>query len=204
MEVFNIEQTTFFQRPAVWLWLIRNHPPSEGIHCTKYGNLPANGSRDIEQTPCMFLKTSSLTLTFDHNIIRDHPLSEGIYCTKYGNVPANGSRDIKRTTFFKDQQFDLDLWPCDLKFYFLGTFFIPNLATFKHMCQKILSRHRLIYRSTCKTRRALKWTIWLSKVASHFPIWNNIAYLLGCIERTPILRACFVIWLKHSKVIYSI
>ena len=42
-------------------------------------------------------KTSSLTLIFDH--VNWKLFARVIHCTKFG----------------KDQQFDLDLWPCDLK-----------------------------------------------------------------------------------------
>ena len=44
-----------------------------------------------------------------------HPLLRDIKCTKFGDFQAKGSRDIVRKAFFKDQLFDLDLWPRDVK-----------------------------------------------------------------------------------------
>ena len=74
---------------------------------------------------------------------RGHLLARCIHCPKFRDIPEKGSTNIEWINFFKDQQFDLDLWPSDLKtkgvMYSTGASIVPSLVTFKQGDQEILS-----------------------------------------------------------------
>ena len=74
---------------------------------------------------------------------RGHLLARRIHCPKFRDIPVKGSTNIEWINFFKDQQFDLDLWPSDLKtkgvMYSAGASIVPSLVTFKQGDQEILS-----------------------------------------------------------------
>ena len=104
----------------------------------------------------IFSKTSILTLTFDHVTSKSIGV---IYSLGASTVPSlatfkQRSQEILiRQHIFKPQQFDLDLWPHDIKIYRghlfpRGTHFTKLPSNFQTKGSKILSGHHLVYRLT--------------------------------------------------------
>ena len=93
------------------LYINKDYLLSRGIHYTKFGNLPAKGSRDIERT------------TYFQRPVWQYDLkSIGVmYSLWASTVPSlatfkhRGQIITGGLHFFKDQQFDLDLWSCGLE-----------------------------------------------------------------------------------------
>ena len=74
------------------------------IHCTNFDNFPGKGSKDIEQTT-FFQKPAVLTLTINGRHV--------ITVLSLATFQQRG-REILSWQHLS-QQFDFDLWPCDLK-----------------------------------------------------------------------------------------
>ena len=145
---------------ALWpcdLSINRGHLLSRGIRCTKFGNFSAKGSRDTEWTTFeQRQEVWSWHLTIW--------LLRGIHCTKFDSIHEKDSKDIKWILLYKDQHFDIDLWPCYLKIN-RGPLFSwgikctmymasnQSLAIFKQRGQKILSRNRFAF----QTDRPTDW-----------------------------------------------
>ena len=95
------------------------------------------------------MKTSSLILIFD--IVTRKPIGGTSTLLDSSSVPIlsnfkkRSQQILSEPHFYKDQQFNLDLWPCDLNInrnHLLSRveeFTVPSLATFQHRGQETLS-----------------------------------------------------------------
>ena len=149
------EQTIFVPRIAVWPWPcnpnINRGLLATSTYWTKFSNFQAKASKDFERITFR-TQTSSLTLIFDHVTWKSIRKFFSLETSTATSLATLNQMILGGQYLYKDEQFDLDPWPCDLKSignnYSLGASTTPSLANFKHRGQKILSGHHLIYRST--------------------------------------------------------
>ena len=100
------------------------------IHCSKFGDFQAKGSKDIEQTT--FYQRPSVKpwpLTSDFKINRGHLLPSGIHCTKFCNFHQRDQKILSWKTSSLTLTFDHVTSKLRL-IYSIGAPTVPSLATF--------------------------------------------------------------------------
>ena len=102
-----IEQTTIFQRPAVWPWLLTMWPEHQQVVSSTLW------MHELYQDWQLYSKEVKRYWNKKSAVWPWPPL--GIQCTKFGNFEGKSKKIFSRHHRYKDQQFDLDFWPYDLK-----------------------------------------------------------------------------------------
>ena len=110
IEVLNIEQTTFFQKPAVWPWPLTSCPKNQRvIYFLEAFTVPSLTT--FQQRSQEILKGQRQTVwPWPFMWPENHLLPWGIYCIQFVIFMQRGQKILSGHHYYNlEQQFDLDL-----------------------------------------------------------------------------------------------
>ena len=121
----------------------------------------------------------SLNLTFNHLTFPGAFIKSSLATFK-----KRSQRILSGHHFYRDQQFDLDIWPRDLKIKKTNLLssgiytHVPILATLKQRGQKILSGHRLVNAPINWSTRAKQYSLFSIFAVDSLTLIHNLTHMI--------------------------